>query len=97
MVSQKNLDSSAKVGTELYVNGFAPPTDFNSPGRLCFSSHCASDSTNLYSGGYDMSNASVLQFRFKFAEAVDYRLVAVQYANCKIDGQGILSSTLDGL
>ena len=97
MQTQKSLNTISKVKTELFTNGFAPPTDFASPGRLCFSSHCATDSTNLYSGGYDMSSASVLQFRFKFDQAVDYRLVAVQYANCKIDDQGVLSSGLDGL
>ena len=97
MISQKRLDTKAKVKTELFTNGFAPPVDFASPGRLCFASHCASDSTNLYSGGYDCSNASVLQFRFKFDREVDYRLVAVQYANYKIDGSGVLTSNLDGI
>jgi hypothetical protein len=97
MVTQKRLDTVSKIKTELFTNGFAPPNDFASPGRLCFASHCASDSTNLYSGGYDCSNASSLQFRFKFDQAVDYRLVAIQYANCKIDGAGILSSSLDGI
>ena len=97
MITQKRLDTISKVKTELFTNGFAAPTNFSSPGRLCFASHCASDSTNLYSGGYDCSNASVLQFRFKFDVACDYRLVAVQYANCKIDGSGILTSSLDGI
>jgi hypothetical protein len=96
-IVQKSLDTSRKVESELYTNGFAAPTDFDSPGRLCFASHCSSDSTSLYSGGYDMSQATSLQFRFKFDQEVDYRLVAVQYANCKIDGSGILTSTLDGL
>ena len=97
MVCQKRLDTTSKIKTELFTNGFIPPVDFRSPGRLCFANHAATDSTNIYTGGYDMSNASVLQFRFKFDQAVDYRLVAVQYANCKINGSGILSSTLDGL
>jgi hypothetical protein len=44
-----------------------------------------------------MSQATTLQFKFKFSQAVDYRLVAVQYANAKIDGSGILTSTLDGV
>ena len=97
MITQKRLDTKSKVKTELFTNGFVAPVNFASPGRLCFASHCASDSTNLYSGGYDCSNASVLQFRFKFDQAVDYRLVAVQYANCKIDGSGVLTSSLDGI
>ena len=97
MVVQKSLDTPSKIKTELFTNGFTPPADFNSPGRLCFAAHCSSDSTNIYTGGYDMQNASTLQFKFKFDQAVDYKLVAVQYANCKIDGQGILTSTLDGL
>lgn len=97
MVSQKRLDTESKVKTELFTNGFVPPIDFASPGRLCFASHCATDSTQLWTGGYDMSNATTLQFRFRFKQVCDYRLVAVQYANCKIDGSGILTSTLDGL
>jgi hypothetical protein len=97
MVVQKSLDTPSKVSSELYTNGFNPPADFASPGRLCFASHCSTDSTQIYTGGYDMSQATTLQFRFKFDQAVDYRLVAVQYANCKIDGNGTLTSTLDGV
>jgi hypothetical protein len=97
MVTQKLLDTKRKVETENFVNGFNPPADFASPGRLCFASHCATDSTQIYTGGYDMSHATTLQFRFSFAEAVDYKLVAVQYANCRINGDGILTSTLDGI
>ena len=96
-VVQKSLDTPNKIESELYTNGFAAPTDFSSPGRLCFASHCSTDSTALYSGGYDMSQATTLQFRFKFSQAVDWRLVAVQYSNCKISGSGILTSTLDGI
>ena len=47
MVTQKKLDTKSKVETELYTNGFNPPADFDSPGRLCFASHCATDSTSL--------------------------------------------------
>ena len=97
MIVQKDLDTPRKIESELYTNGFAAPVNFSSPGRLCFASHCSEDSTSLYTGGYDMSGATTLQFTFEFDQAVDYRLVAVQYANCKIDGAGFLSSTLDGI
>ena len=97
MISQRRLDTPSKVETELFVNGFNPPNDFASPGRLCFANHCAGDSTAMYSGGYDMSQATTLSFTFKFDQEVDYRLVAVQYANVKIDGAGVLTSTLDGI
>ena len=97
MIVQKQLDTPNKIESELYTNGFNPPEDFASPGRLCFASHCSTDSTQIYTGGYDMSQATTLQFKFKFDQAVDYRLVAVQYANAKIDGSGILTSTLDGV
>ena len=97
MIVQKQLDTPRKIDTELYTNGFAPVADFSSPARLCFASHCSSDSTNVYTGGYNMSQATTLQFKFSFDQAVDYKLIAVQYANCKIDGQGLLSSTLDGI
>ena len=97
MVVQKSLDSKQKIDTELYTNGFHPPSDFASCARLCFASHAASDSTHVYSGGYDMSSATTLQFRFTFDQEVDYKLVAIQYANCKIDGDGVLVSSLDGI
>ena len=96
MVVQKSLDSRSKIQTELFTNGFAAPADFPSPARLCFANHCASDSTNVYTGGYDMSQASTLQFRFSFSQAVDYRLVAVQISNTKISAGGVITSTLDG-
>ena len=97
MITQKLLDSKSKISTELFTNGFNPPANFDSPARLCFANHCSTDSTSIYLGGYDMSAATTVQFRFKFDEACDYRLVAVQYANCKIDSSGILTSTLEGI
>jgi len=97
MLVQKSLDTPRKISTELYTNGFAPPADFDSPARLCFANHCASDSTSMYTGGYDMSQASTLQFKFSFAQECDWRLVAVQYANCKIDAAGYMTSELDGV
>ena len=96
MVVQKSLDTRSKIQTELFTNGFAAPDGFSSPARLCFANHCATDSTNIYTGGYDMSQASTLQFRFSFDQAVDYRLVAVQISNTKISASGIITSSLDG-
>ena len=97
MVVQKNLDTPSKIRTELWTNGFAPPVDFASPARLCFANHCGGDNTSLYSGGYDMSQATNLSFEFAFSQECDYRLVAVQYCSVKIDGAGILTSKIDGL
>ena len=97
MVVQKSLNTIRKIESELYTNGFAPPNDFASPARLCFASHCSSDSTALYTGGYDMSSATTLQFRFKFGVACDYRLVAVVYSSTRIGGDGLISSSIDGL
>ena len=94
-ITQKLLDSATKVKTELFTNGFSPPVGFASPGRLCFASHASTDSTVLYSGGYNMTSASTIQFKFSFDQAVDYRLVAVQLAKCNIDERGILTSTLE--
>ena len=86
-LTQKLLDTPEKISTELFTNGFNPPSsgDFDSPGRLCFASHCSSDSTAVYAGGYNMTMASTIQFKFKFDQAVDYRLVAVQLSGngCK--------------
>jgi hypothetical protein len=96
-IPQKVLDTPRKIETELYTNGFNPPQNFASPARLCFASHCSSDSTALYSGGYDMSGATTLQFQFKFAQACDYRLVAIVYSSTRITGDGLLISSIDGL
>ena len=95
-LTQKLLDTPEKISTELFTNGFNPPSsgDFDSPGRLCFASHCSSDSTAVYAGGYNMTMASTIQFKFKFAQAVDYRLVAVQLSRAEMDAKGILHSSI---
>ena len=93
-IDQKVLDTPYKVKAELWTNGFVPPTDFPSPGRLCFAAH-ASQSDRLYSGGYNMTLASNVQFKFKFAQNVRYRLIAVQLQRVKIDSLGIIRSYLE--
>ena len=37
----KDLDTPEKVKIDLWTNGFCPPADFPSPGRLCFAAHSA--------------------------------------------------------
>ena len=94
-IIQKNLDTKEKIEMELYTNGFVSPNaDFNQPARLCFASHCA-ESDHKYSGGYNMTLASNIQFFFKFPVAVRYKLVAVQLQRIKIDSNGAIRSYLD--
>ena len=94
-IDQKVLDAPYKIKAELWTNGFVPPSDFPSPGRLCFAAH-ASQSDKLYSGGYNMKNASNVNFKFRFDTNVRYRLIAVQLQRVKIDSLGKIRSYLDG-
>ena len=93
-IVQKDLDTDYKIKAELWTNGFIPPTDFPSPGRLCFAAH-ASESSHLYSGGYNMTLASNVHFEFSFKVPVRYRLIAVQLQRVKIDSLGIMRSYLE--
>ena len=93
-IDQKVLDTPYKIRAELWTNGFVPPTAFPSPGRLCFAAH-ASHSSELYSGGYNMTLASNVHFKFKFDQNVRYRLIAVQLQRVKIDSLGILRAYLE--
>ena len=86
-VTQKDLNNSDKINMELYNNGFAANSTFSSPCRICFASHAAVN-THHYSGGYNMQNASQVSFEFKFPEAVDYRLYAVQLQRVSMDSLG---------
>ena len=91
---QRDLDSKQKVDIELWQNGFVSNDDFPSPGRMCFANHAA-ESAHIYSGGYNMSLASNVDFEFTFDQAVRYRIFAVQYQRIKIDAVGRLASYLE--
>ena len=94
-IIQKNLDSKEKIEMELYTQGFVSPDDvFNQPARLCFAAH-ASQADHQYSGGYNMTLASNIQFFFTFPVAVKYKIVAVQYQRVKIDANGAVRAYLD--
>ena len=92
-VVQRDLDSKQKVDIELWQNGFVDNNEFPNCGRMCFAQHAA-ESSHVYSGGYNMSIASNVDFEFSFAEAVNYRIFAVQLQRIKIDGTGRYSSYL---
>jgi hypothetical protein len=91
---QRDLDSEFKVSIENWTNGFVPPADFPSPGRMCFQSH-ASESDHVYSGGYNCSLASNIVFEFTFAQACRYKIFAVQLQRVKIDSLGVMRSYLE--
>ena len=91
-IVQKDLDSKSKIEAELWSNGFCPPDDFPCPGRLCFAAHTATP--HLYSGGYNMTLVSTIQYTFEFAEAVKYKLVAVQLQRVSIGSDGKVIASL---
>ena len=82
-IVQKDLDTKSKINAELWSNGFCPPDDFPCPGRLCFAAHTAK-SSHLYSGGYNQQLVSTISYEFEFAEAVKWKLVAVQLQRVSI-------------
>ena len=92
-IVQRDLNNKQKVEAELWQNGFVPPTDFPAPGRMCFAAHAA-EGAHIYSGGYNMNLASNVDFEFTFAEAVRYRIFAVQIQRVKIDSGGTIASFL---
>ena len=91
---QRDLDSKQKVEIELWQNGFVPNDDFPAPGRMCFANHAA-EAAHMYSGGYNMTLASNVDFRFTFAVACRYKIFAVQLQRIKIDPVGRLASYLE--
>ena len=93
-IVQRDLDTQQKVDAELWMNGFVPPADFPAPGRLCFASHAA-EAGHVYSGGYNMSLASNVDFAFSFPSACRYRIFAVQLQRVKIDSSGRIRAFLE--
>ncbi len=93
-IVQKDLDSVEKIAIELYENGFDDNAHFPQCARLCFASHCC-DNSYAYTGGYNQQIASTIQYDFEFAEAVKYKLVAVQLQRVRIDALGRMSAKLD--
>ena len=90
----KDLDTPEKVKIDLWTNGFCPPADFPSPGRLCFAAHSAK-SDHVYSGAFNMTNMSNVDFEFKFPSHVSYRVIASQIQRVTIDSGGKLRARLD--
>ena len=93
-VIQKQLDTPEKVGCELWQNGFVGNALVASPSRLCFAAHCA-EAENLYSGGYNMAHSSNITVDVEFAEAVNFRIYAVQLQRVVINADGNLISSLE--
>ena len=93
-IVQKDLDTKSKIDAELWSNGFCPPDDFPCPGRLCFAAHTAK-SSHLYSGGYNQQLVSTISYEFEFAEAVKWKLVAVQLQRVSIQADGKVVANLE--
>ena len=93
-VTQKSLNTPEKVEMELWSNGFIGNAKCNSPGRLCFASHAA-EAENMYSGGFNMQLSSQISVEIEFAEAVDYRIFAVQLQRVTVNSLGLVQASLD--
>lgn len=93
-IVQRDLDSPFKIRVENWTNGFVPPADFPSPTRMCFSAHAA-ENTHVFSGGYNMTLASQIQFEFAFAVPCRFKIFAVQLQRVKIDSLGIMRAYLE--
>lgn len=93
-ICQKDLNTPQKVKAELWTNGFCPPVDFPSPGRLCFAVHAAR-ADHVFSGAYNMQSASNVDFEFTFPTAVRYRVIASCLQRCSIDPTGKIRARLE--
>ena len=93
-ICQKDLNTPQKVKAELWTNGFCPPEDFPSPGRLCFAVHAAR-ADHVFSGAYNMQSASNVDFEFTFPTAVRYRVIASCLQRCSIDPTGKIRARLE--
>ena len=93
-VTQKSLNSKEKVEMELWTNGFIGNSTVNPPGRLCFAAHAA-EAESMYSGGYNMQLSSQVTVEVEFAEAVDFRVYAIQLQRISISPLGLVQASLD--
>lgn len=93
-IVQLDMDTPEKIQIELYENGFDDNADFPQPARICFAAHCC-DNSYAYCGGYNQQIASTIQYDFTFAEAVHYKLIAVQLQRVRIDALGRMTAKLD--
>ena len=93
-IVQKDLNTPNKVKADLWTNGFCPPADFPSPGRLCFAVHAA-HADHVFSGAYNMQQASNVDFEFTFDTACRYRVVASAIQRCSIDAKGQIRARLE--
>ena len=94
-VVQRELDAPYKIKAELWANGFKPPHDFPSPGRICFAAHCAGTNTHMYTGGYNMQLASNVTIEVVFPQHVSYKIIAVQLQRVRMDNLGNLNAYLE--
>ena len=92
-VTQKSLNSKAKVDIELWSNGFIGNSSVSVPGRLCFAAHAA-EAENLYTGGFNMRQSSQISVEIQFAENVDFRVFAIQLQRISKGPLGRFTATL---
>ena len=94
-IVQRDLNTPYKIKAELWSNGFKPPLDFPSPGRICFAAHCAGTNTHMYTGGYNMQLASNVTIEVTFPVAVRFKVYAVQLQRVRMDNLGNLNAYLE--
>ena len=93
-IVQKHLSDEDKMEIELWHQGFNHPTEFPSPGRLCFGSNCANN-THVFSGGYNMTLGSNIELHYTFPSECRYRIYAVQLQRVRIDNGGVMRAYLE--
>ena len=88
------LDSSVRVGQELFSNGYRSNDSLNNCARICFADYC-SQSDHCYQGSLHCQNISSIQTEVEFAENTRYRIVAKKYSKVRIGANGVIRSSLE--
>ena len=91
---KKKRNTPEKIECELWSNGFIGNSTVNAPARLCFAAHAA-EAESMYSGGYNMQLSSQVQIDLRFANAVDFKIYAVQLQRISISPLGLVQASLD--
>jgi hypothetical protein len=88
------LDSTIRVGQELFSNGYRSNDHFNNCARICFGDYC-STSDNCYQGSLHCQNVSSIQTEIEFTTNTRYRIVAKKYSKVRIGANGVIRSSLE--
>ena len=88
------LDSSLRVGQELFSNGYRSNDSLNNSARVCFADQCA-QSDHCYQGSLHCQNVSSINTEIEFTVNTRYRIVAKKYSKVRIGANGVIRSSLE--